>query len=93
MPEVKAIMCCCGGGMGTSLIMKMNVERALQKLGRSDITVDYAAVSDAEIINADLFIFGKDLANFTGTIKNRILLDNIMDMQEIETKLRAKLGV
>ena len=30
--EIKKIMCCCGQGLGSSLIIRMNVEKTLKKL-------------------------------------------------------------
>ena len=30
---IKKIMCCCGSGLGSSLMIRLNVEKALKKLG------------------------------------------------------------
>ena len=32
---IKKIMCCCGSGLGSSLMIRLNVEKALKKLGIS----------------------------------------------------------
>ena len=32
---IKSIMCCCGSGLGSSLMIRLNVEKALKKLGIS----------------------------------------------------------
>lgn len=37
--KIQKIMCCCGNGVGTSLIMQMTVEEALDKLGVTHIEV------------------------------------------------------
>ena len=90
---IKKIMCCCGQGLGSSMIVGMNVEKALQKLGISGVSVEHTAVSEITENSADLFVFGKDLEPQTGHISNKIILDQLMDMNEIETKLKEKFGL
>ena len=36
---IKKIMCCCGSGLGSSLMIRLNVEKALKKLGISGVEV------------------------------------------------------
>ncbi|MDF9823834.1 PTS system ascorbate-specific IIB component [Breznakia sp. PF5-3] len=85
--EIKRIMCCCGSGLGSSMLVRMNVEKALGKLGYSGIDVSHSSVSDAVEGAADLFVVGKDLEEFVSSLPSVIILDNIMDMNELETKL------
>ena len=61
---IKKIMCCCGSGLGSSMLVRMN-ETA-----------------------ADLFVVGGDLAAFVEHLPHKIILDNIMDMNELEGKLK-----
>lgn len=89
--EVRNIMCCCGSGLGSSMLVRMNVEKVLSKLGYSDIEVTHSSVSDATEGAADLFIVGKDLEEFVATLPHVIVLDNIMDMNELETKINEVL--
>lgn len=89
--EIKRIMCCCGSGLGSSMLVRMNVDKALGKLGISGIDVTHSSISDAMEGAADLFVVGKDLEAFVSSLSNVIVLDNIMDMQELETKLSEKL--
>ncbi len=86
--EIKSIMCCCGSGLGSSMLVRMNVEKVLKKLGVSDIELSHSSVSDATANSADLFVIGADLDNFADALPNKILLDNIMDLEELETKLK-----
>lgn len=90
--EIKRIMCCCGSGLGSSMLVRMNVEKALDKLGYKGMDVTHSSVSDATETAADLFVVGKDLANFVSNLPCVIILDNIMDKAELETKLQEKLG-
>lgn len=89
--KIKSIMCCCGSGLGSSMLVRMNVEKVLKKLGKDEIEVTHSSVSDATETAADLFIVGKDLEEFVSALSNVIILDNIMDLSELETKLEAKL--
>jgi galactitol-specific phosphotransferase system IIB component len=44
---IKTIACCCGMGMGTSLLAKMNVEKALGNLGIRGVSVEHCTLSEA----------------------------------------------
>ena len=41
---IQKIMCCCGNGVGTSLIMQMTIEEALEYLGMDDIEVSFGSL-------------------------------------------------
>ncbi len=89
---INKIMCCCGSGLGSSMLVRMNVEKVLKNHGRGDIEVVHSSVSDAVENAADLFVVGGDLEEFVDGLPNKIILENIMDVQELEEKLSAKLG-
>ena len=40
---IKKIMCCCGSGLGSSMLVRMNVEKVLNKLGKSGIEVTHSS--------------------------------------------------
>lgn len=54
-------MCCCGNGVGTSLLMQMTVEEALEILGISGIEVLFGALADIFTGKADLFVVSEEL--------------------------------
>ena len=85
---IKKIMCCCGQGLGSSLIIRMNVEKILKKMGMSGIDVQHASVSDVTPSSADLFVVGGDLQEFTHNFSHIILLSNIVSLPELEEKLK-----
>jgi len=92
--SVKKIMCCCGSGLGSSMLVRLNVEKILKKYGiQNDIEVIHTSVSDATEGAADLFVVGADLGDFVNGLSNSIILNNIMDTAELETKLKEKLGL
>lgn len=85
--EIKSIMCCCGSGLGSSMLVRMNVEKILKKLGVDGINVSHSSVSDAVENAADLFVVGGDLASFVAHLPRVVIIERIMDMDELETKL------
>ena len=88
---VKSIRCCCGSGMGSSLLVRMNVEKIMKELGYSGIEVLHSSLSTAANGVADLFVIGKDLEASASELENKIVLDNILDMTELKEKLETKL--
>lgn len=86
--EIKRIMCCCGSGLGSSMLVRMNVEKVLKKLGKVGIDVTHSSLSDASETAADLFVVGGDLESFVNHLPRKIILSNIMDIEELETKLQ-----
>lgn len=85
---IKRIMCCCGSGLGSSLLIRMNVEKALKKIGKTGIEVLHSSLSDATANAADLFVVGGDLEEFTHSFPRVILLSNLLSMPELEEKLK-----
>ncbi|MBQ1385186.1 MAG: PTS ascorbate transporter subunit IIB, partial [Erysipelotrichales bacterium] len=41
MVEIKHILCCCGGGMGSSFMVQLNIQKYLKQTGRTGIEVDH----------------------------------------------------
>ena len=60
IPKIQTV---CGFGCGSSLMLRMNVEKTLQKIGISGVSVTHSSLSDAAEGAADLFVVGKDLEN------------------------------
>lgn len=87
---IQSIMCCCGSGLGSSMLVRMNVEKALKSLGISGVSVSHSSLSDATEGAADLFVVGNDLEEFVKGLPEVIIMDNIMDKEELEEKLKAK---
>ena len=90
--SIKTVTCCCASGLGSSLLMRMNVERVLTSLGYDSIKVSHASIIDAASAGSDLYVVSGDLEKQTKSLPNVILLNNIMSMPEIEDKLKKALG-
>lgn len=91
--QIRKIMCACGSGLGSSLMVEMNIQDVLKKMGVEGVEVVHSTTSDVHPGAADLFVVGRDLADFIKDVDKDeiIVLQNIVDKGELEEKLRAKL--
>lgn len=87
---IKSIMCCCGSGLGSSMMVSMNCERALKKLGIKGVSVDHTTVSEVNPQSADLIVVGKDLGPLFKDYPRVIVLDEILNMKELTDKLQKE---
>ena len=91
--KVDKIMCCCGSGIGSSMLVDMNANAVLKEMGLTGIQVSHTTLSEVRSTDADLFIVGNDLKELMkkkGVSEDRIIvLMNIVDKKELEEKLRA----
>ncbi|HWO76191.1 MAG TPA: PTS sugar transporter subunit IIB [Bacillus sp. (in: firmicutes)] len=85
------ILCVCGLGQGTSLILRINVETVLRELG-VQADVDNTDVSSASSENPDFIITSNELAqSLEGHSSKIIIVNNYFDMNEIKTALKSNL--
>ncbi|WP_170008221.1 PTS sugar transporter subunit IIB [Bacillus fonticola] len=86
------ILCVCGLGQGTSLILRMTVEEVLQELGVS-ADVEHTDVSTASSMNADYIVTSQELsASLQGVRAKVMIVNNYFDKNEIQTALSSHLG-
>jgi len=83
------ILAVCGSGLGSSLMLSMNVQDVLKALGRTDIEVEHTDFSSAAGVNADYIVCGRDIADAMGDKSKVIVLDSILSKQELKEKLEA----
>lgn len=81
------ILAVCGFGVGTSLILRMNVEKVLKNNGL-EAEVEHMDVTSAGGASADVVVTSREIAgqlesSFTVPI---IIIDNFMNLAEIEEK-------
>ncbi|PLR91909.1 PTS sugar transporter subunit IIB [Bacillus sp. T33-2] len=85
------ILCVCGLGQGTSLILRMNVETVLRDLGIT-ADVENTDVSSASSMAPDYIITSNELAQtLAGTTAKVIVVNNYFDLGEIKASLRSQL--
>lgn len=83
------ILTVCGLGMGSSLILKMNVETVLRKLGYS-ASVEHMDVSSAASASADLVITHTEFVAGLSPLNCPVsVVNNYIDLAEIERALIA----
>ena len=81
------ILCVCGLGQGTSLILRMNVDTVLSEMGVV-ADLDNTDVSSASSERPDLIITSKELAESLAGHSSKILIvNNYFDMGEIKSVL------
>jgi len=68
MAKIRKIMCCCGSGLGSSLMVQMNIEKALKNLGISGVEVDKVKIATeineyGDIVSIVVYITDEQAAN------------------------------
>ncbi|WP_210480535.1 PTS sugar transporter subunit IIB [Naasia sp. SYSU D00948] len=88
------IVAICGAGIGTSAILKVSAERALQKLGlEADVTATDVASLAQDSEEAQIILTTRDHVKDIGrTFADVIVVENILDQEELTTKLEQALG-
>ena len=90
MAKLKVI-CCCGAGMGTCMLVRSKVDKVLSKLG-VEAKVDIESVHNAAMVarNYDAVVCNHNLANKFDKAQEagvKILgLVNVTNLKEIEEK-------
>ena len=88
------ILAVCGMGVGTSLIIKMQVEKAIKVLGL-EATIELADILTARALaaNADLVVTSEDLAKQMGEINAPVVtVFNYLDLDNLVANLREAVG-
>ena len=89
------VLTACGNGMGSSMVIKMKVENALRQLGVTDFQSASCSVGEAKALAAgdDIVVASNNLIKeLEGRTKGHLVgLDNLMDDNEIKTKLQEVL--
>lgn len=91
---MKKIVTVCGQGLGSSLIVEMNVKEVLDGLGvSSEFDVSHENLNTYSPDACDFVICGQDIAPSVETSGNtvKIVLTSIMDPVELKEKLAAAL--
>jgi PTS system ascorbate-specific IIB component len=88
------ILAVCGMGLGTSLILRMNAEKALKQLGiEADVEVSDMGSARALAATADLVLTSEELAEQLGPVKPKVItISNFIDLNEMVTKLKTAIG-
>lgn len=87
------ILAVCGMGLGSGLLLRMQAEKALSRLGvKADVEVADIGSARAMAQTADFIITSGELAEQLGQVKPKVVtIRNFIDLDEMVTKLRAAL--
>jgi PTS system ascorbate-specific IIB component len=88
------IVALCGVGIGTSAILKVNAERALERLDiQADVTAADVASVKLAAADAQVILTSSELLPSIGkTNADVIVIDNFFDLDELTAKLETALG-
>jgi ascorbate PTS system EIIB component len=91
---VVKIVAVCGMGIGTSILLKMNIEKVLETMGiEADVEAADIGVAKGYGRTADIMLTSEDLAEEIGAVEaNVIVINNFFDLEEIESKLTTAMN-
>ena len=88
MVKISAV---CGMGLGSGLLVKMGIDKVLEKHGYKqleDFMVEVADISTARATFPDIFVTTTEFAEALGDVDAEIItVKNLFDKKEIEEKL------
>lgn len=84
----------CGAGIGTSVILKSNVDRVLLDLGiEADVQAVSVARVESEEIPAQLILATPEVLSHITTVRSEVVvIENIHDLLVLREKLESALG-
>lgn len=85
------ILCVCGLGMGSSLILKMTVEKAMRELG-IPCDVEHQAAGMMSGLDPDIIVASQDFAEELAGRDNVVFVANVVKSDEAREKIQAYLA-
>lgn len=88
------ILVICGSGVGSSLMVSMNIKTILKDLNVRGVEVNNTDLASASPSSADVVVIGRDLSNSLsgyGAVEV-IVLNSIIDKKELADKITASLA-
>ena len=77
----------CGSGLGTSFMVEMKINQILGELGVTGVEVSHSDLSSATPGDADVFFLAKDIAEGGAHLGEVVVMESIIDMDELRTKV------
>ncbi len=90
MADIKKITCVCGMGLGSGLLIKMTVQKALDRLGVKGmaVTVEVGDVSTARAFGSDLVLASPEFGpRLQGGPSPVVVVNNLLSVDEVQKKL------
>lgn len=95
MAKKMKLLVCCGNGAGTSMMIKLNVEKVAKKMGLDVSEIRHCAVSEGKSAASqyDIVLCSKNFTNMFADAEKKgtkvVGLKNVMSAKEIEEGLRS----
>ncbi len=89
------VLAVCGLGIGSSMILKINIGKILKELGINDYQLDVADIGSAKSVRFDMAVTSVELADVLKKSMNeeeqyRVLaINNFVDKSEMKEKAKA----
>lgn len=83
------IVCVCGLGMGSSLILKMTVDKAIGQLGVKDCEIEHWDAGTVDSRNPDLIVTTEDFRDRFTERENVVYVHNVVNTEEVKGALKA----
>ncbi|AKP48363.1 MULTISPECIES: PTS sugar transporter subunit IIB [Bacillus] len=84
---MKKILVVCGNGLGSSLIVEMNVKKILKEMG-VEAEVSHTDLATSKSEQADIYLGSKEIVeNLEDGKRTVVALKNILDQNEIRREL------
>lgn len=77
----------CSTGLGSSFMVRMNIETVLKELGIDDIEVEHMDLGSVGPTSADAIFVGLDIADAAQGLGDVVVLNSIIDMDELREKV------
>ncbi|MCD5324227.1 MULTISPECIES: PTS sugar transporter subunit IIB [Pontibacillus] len=88
---MKKVLVVCGNGLGSSMIVEMNVKSILKDLNK-EAEVSHTDLSSAKSEQADLYLGSEDIVgSLDDGSKNVVQLKNLMDKNELREALEQNI--
>ena len=81
------IVCVCGFGMGSSLILKISVEKAMSELGIS-CDIEHWAAGTMQGMNYDIVVASEDLKDELEGRNNVVFVKNVVKVDGVKEALK-----
>lgn len=87
------ILAVCGMGLGSGMILKIQVDKALKQLGiQADVELSDISMARGLAASADIIVTSNELADRIGKVDAPIVtITNFMDINEMVDKLKSVL--
>ena len=85
------ILAVCGMGLGSSMMLKLNIQHALKELGVARAEVAHCDLASLAFEKADLIVVAQDLQANCAKYGRVISITGVMNKAEIKAKLAQAL--